>query len=63
MPPPEWIHNASCYTPRLLDDARAVAEHAVSPADVAKEPFMNDVCNKMSGRGSPQKLLVEREVV
>ena len=36
VPPPEWIHNASCYTPRLLNDDDAVMKYTVSVADVSK---------------------------
>ena len=36
MPPPEWVSNATCYTPRLLDDVDAVAQDDISIADVCK---------------------------
>ena len=36
VPPPEWIHNASCYTPRLLNDDDALMKYTVSVADVSK---------------------------
>ena len=48
VPPPEWIHNASCYTPRLLNDDDAVMKYTVSVADVYKVQGDSSGCAKPS---------------
>ncbi|XP_040563469.1 trace amine-associated receptor 8b [Lepeophtheirus salmonis] len=36
IPPPKWIHNVSCYNPRLVHDMNAVEDDIVSFGDVIK---------------------------
>ncbi len=36
IPPPEWIENASCYTPELLYNRRFLERNVVDAVDAAK---------------------------
>ncbi len=34
IPPPEWVHNVTCYTPLLLDDTGMVEANPVNPVSI-----------------------------
>jgi len=36
IPPPEWIHNVTCYSPLILDDQTALEKSLASPWTIIK---------------------------